>query len=122
MKFAILVLLNVALCRGQDFAATAGQFLQNILPNLLSNQFKNQNVGPSATKPFGQIVPEAGGVEKKNYEDLLRQVQDQSSDDDLLRLSEELFNVDTNSVFNDIQVNLQGRTTPSSKNDEATFK
>lgn len=112
----------MAICCGQDFASTAGQFLQNVLPNLITNQIKNQYQEHLAKSTFERPDFVAGGAAKTSYEDLLRQVQDQISDEDLLRLSEEIFNADTNSVYNYIQVNLQGKTTPTSKNDEAPFK
>lgn len=126
MRFAIVLVIYVAVCHGQDLASTAGQIFQNILPNLITNQIKNQNQGNSATSTFEQIGTVVGGVvdysKKKSYEDLLRQVQDQTSDADLLQLSEELFNADVNNAFNYIQINLQGQTTPTSKNDEAQSK
>lgn len=126
MKFAIVLLISVAVCRGDDLTSAAGQIFQNILPNLIGNQVKNQNQGNSATSTFEQIGTVVGGVvdyaKKKSYEDLLRQVQDQTSDDDLLRLSEEMFNADINNAINYIQVNLQGKTSPMSKNDEAQSK
>lgn len=87
---------------------------------------KNQNQGNTAQSTFEQIGAVVGGVvdytKKKSYEDLLRQVQDQTSDDDLLRLSEQLFEADVNNAYNYIQINLQGKTTPTSKNDEAQSK
>lgn len=126
MKFAIVLLISVAVCHGDDIASAAGQIFQNILPNLIGNQVQNQNQGNSATNAFQQIGTVVGGVvdyaKKKSYEDLLQQVQDQTSDDDLLRLSEEMFNADVNNAFNYIQVNLQGKTSSMSKNDEAQSK
>lgn len=122
MKFAIVLLLSMTVCRSQDFATTAGQFFQSILPNFIMNQAKNQQQGPPVTNIFDQRDPVAGGVEKMRYEELIRQVQNQTSDDDILQLSEEMFNSDTNNAYSIIQINLQGTTTPASKNDEAPFK
>lgn len=112
----------MTVCRSQDFATTAGQFFQSILPNLIMNQAKNQNQGPPATNIFDQRDPVAEGVEKISHEELIRQVQDQTSDDDILQLSEEMFNSDTNNAYSNIQINLQRKTTPASKNDEAPLK
>lgn len=122
MKFLIVLLLSVAVCRSQDFASTAGQFLQGFLPNLITNQLKNQNQGQPAMNIFEQKNSVTRVLQKKSYEDLLRQIHDQTSDEDLLQLSEEIFNADTNSVYKYIRVNLQGKTTPTSKNDEAPLK
>ncbi|XP_026319985.1 poly(U)-specific endoribonuclease homolog isoform X2 [Hyposmocoma kahamanoa] len=121
MNFATVLLLSVTLCHGQDFAATAGQFLQSMLPTLITNQINHQTQGQPGTNIFVQTDTNAEREEIKNYEELLRQIQDQTSDDDILRLSDEIFNADTNSVYDTIQINLQGKTTPASKNDEAPF-
>lgn len=122
MKYVTLLLLSVTVSRSQDFASTAGQFLQSILPNLVSNQDKRWTPGQQPPNIFEQTVTVAGKAEKKNYENFLRQVQNQTLDDDILRLSEAMFTVDNNSVYTYIQINLQGKTTPESKNDESPFK
>lgn len=125
MKFAVVLLVCVALCRGDDFAGAAGQIFNSILPNLIGNQITRQD-GNTAGNTIQNIGTVVGGVvdyaKKKSYEDLLRTVQDSTSDDDLLRISEEMFNADINNAFNYIQVNLQGKTSPMSKNDEAQSK
>ncbi|XP_049877824.1 endoribonuclease CG2145-like [Pectinophora gossypiella] len=126
MKLAIVFLVCVAASRGDDIASAAGQIFNQILPNLIGNQLQNQaqgNQGNSATNTLQQVGTVIGGVvdyaKKKSYEDLLKQVQDSTTDEDLLRVSEEMFNADINNAFNYIQVNLQGKTSPMSKNDEA---
>lgn len=125
MRFAAVFLLCVALCRGDDIAHAAGQIFNSILPNLIGNQVTGQQ-GNTATNTLQQIGTVVGGVvdyaKKKSYEDLLKQVQDSTTDEDLLRVSEEMFNADINNAFNYIQVNLQGKTSPMSKNDEAQSK
>ncbi|CAH2240708.1 poly(U)-specific endoribonuclease homolog [Pararge aegeria] len=122
MKLSIALLLCIAACRADDIASAAGQIFQNILPSLITNSVTGQQ-GNTGTNTLQQIGTVVGGVvdyaKKKSYEDLLRQVQDQTSDDDLLRVSEEMFNADINNAINYIQVNLQGKTTPMSRNDEA---
>lgn len=128
MKLAIALLLCVAVCRANDFASAAGQIFQNILPNLITNSVTGGGgqQGNNAASTLQQIGTVVGGVvdyaKKKGYEDLLRQAQDQTTDDDLLRMSEEMFNADINNAINYIQVNLQGRTSPMSRNDEAQSK
>ncbi|XP_045778575.1 endoribonuclease CG2145-like isoform X1 [Maniola jurtina] len=122
MKLSIVFLLCVAACQADDIASAAGQIFQNILPSLITNSVTGQqgNTGANTLQQIGSVV---GGVvdyaKKKSYEDLLRQVQAQTSDDDLLRVGEEMFNADLNNAINYIQVNLQGKTTPMSRNDEA---
>ncbi|XP_045448589.1 endoribonuclease CG2145-like [Melitaea cinxia] len=122
MKLILALLLCVAVCRADDLASAAGQIFNSILPNLISNSVTGQQ-GNTATNTLNQIGAVVGGVvdyaHKKSYEDMLRQVQDSTTDDDLLRISEEMFNADINNAFNYIQVNLQGKTSPMSKNDEA---
>lgn len=125
MKFTLLILLGAAVCRADDIASAAGQIFNSILPNLISNSVTGQQ-GNTATNTLQQIGTVVGGVvdyaKKKSYEDLLRQVQDSTSDEDLLRVSEEMFNADINNAINYIQVNLQGKTSPLSKSDEAQTK
>lgn len=122
MRVTFALLLCLAACRADDIAHAAGQIFQQILPGLISNQATQQQ-GNTATNALQNIGTVVGGVvdyaKKKSYEDLLRQVQDQTSDDDLLRIGEEMFNADINNAFAYIQVNLQGKTTPMSKTDEA---
>ncbi|KPJ08749.1 Poly(U)-specific endoribonuclease-like [Papilio machaon] len=122
MRVTLVLLLCVAACHADDLAQTAGQIFSNILPNLISNSVTGQQ-GNTATNTLQQIGSVVGGVvdyaKKKSYEDMLRQVQDSTSDDDILKLSEEMFNTDINNAINYIQVNLQGKTSPLSKNDEA---
>lgn len=124
MKITIILLGIVATCSADDITHAAGQIFNSILPNLIGNQVANggQN-GNSATNTLQQIGTVVGGVvdyaKKKSYEDLLKQVQDSTTDDDILRVSEEMFNADINNAFNYIQINLQGKTSPMSKNDEA---
>ncbi|KAJ0182469.1 hypothetical protein K1T71_001838 [Dendrolimus kikuchii] len=121
MRFTIVLLACLAACRADDIAHAAGQIFNSILPNLISNSVNGQQGSTSNT--LQQIGTVVGGVvdyaKKKSYEDVLRQVQDGTTDEDLLRLSEEMFNGDINNAFNYIQVNLQGKTTPMSRNDEA---
>lgn len=125
MKLTLAILVCVAVCRADDLASTAGQIFNSILPNLIKNSVTGQQ-GNTATNTLNQIGAVVGGVvdyaHKKSYEDMLRQVQDSTTDDDLLRISEEMFNADINNAFNYIQVNLQGRTSPMSRNDEAQSK
>ncbi|XP_023947894.2 endoribonuclease CG2145 [Bicyclus anynana] len=122
MKLTIALLLCAAVCQADDIASAAGQIFQNILPGLIKNSVTGQdgNTGANTLQQIGTVV---GGVvdyaKKKSYEDLLRQVQDQTSDDDLLRVGEEMFNADINNAINYIQVNLQGKTSAMSRNDEA---
>lgn len=122
MKFTLLILLGTAVCRADDIASAAGQIFNSILPNLISNSVTGQQ-GNTATNTLQQIGTVVGGVvdyaKKKSYEDMLRQVQDSTSDEDLLRVSDEMFNADINNAINYIQVNLQGKTSPMSKSDEA---
>lgn len=125
MKLAFALVLCLAASRADDIAQAAGQIFKNILPGLISNQASQQqgNTAQNAIQNIGTVV--SGVVDyskKKSYEDLLRQVQDQTSDDDLLRLSEEMFNADINNAFSYIQINLQGKTSPMSKNDAASSK
>lgn len=114
----------VAASQGDDIAHAAGQIFNQILPNLISNSVTGQQGSTSNT--LSQIGTVVGGVvdysKKKSFEDMLRQVQDSTSDEDLLRLSEEMFNADVNNALNYIQVNLQGKTSPMSKSDEAPSK
>lgn len=125
MKLSIALLLCVAVCRANDLATTAGQIFQNILPSLITNSVTGGQQGNTANT-LQQIGTVVGGVvdyaKRKSYEDLLRQVQDQTTDDDLLRVSEEMFNADINNAINYIQVNLQGKTSSMSRNDEAQSK
>lgn len=125
MRLALVLLFCLAVCRADDIAQAAGQIFSNILPNLISNSVTGQQ-GNTATNTLQQIGTVVGGVvdyaKKKSYEDLLRQVQDSATDDDILKLSEEMFNADINNALNYIQVNLQGKTSPLSKNDEAQSK
>lgn len=125
MRFAIVLLACLAACRADDIAQAAGQIFNSILPNLITNSVTGQQ-GGSTSNTLQQIGTVVGGVvdyaKKKSYEDVLRQVQDGTTDDDLLRISEEMFNADINNAFNYIQVNLQGKTTPMSRNDEAQTK
>lgn len=125
MKIALILLVSLAVCRADDIAHAAGQIFNQILPNLISNSVTGQQ-GNTAGNTLTQIGTVVGGVvdyaKKKSYEDLLRQVQDSTTDDDLLRVSEEMFNADINNAFGYIQVNLQGKTSPLSKNDEAQAK
>lgn len=127
MRITIIFLFCLAACRADDIAHAAGQIFNSILPNLISNQVTSGGQqGNTASNTLSQIGTVVGGVvdyaKKKSYEDLLKQVQDSTSDDDLLRVSEEMFNADINNAFNYIQVNLQGKTSPMSKNDEAQSK
>lgn len=119
-----LFILFVAACRGDDIAHAAGQIFNSILPNLISNSVTGQQ--GSTTNTLNQIGTVVGGVvdyaKKKSWEDVLKQVQDATTDEDLLRVSEEMFNADVNNALNYIQVNLQGKTSPMSKNDEASTK
>ncbi|GBP28132.1 Poly(U)-specific endoribonuclease homolog [Eumeta japonica] len=121
MKF-LLLSLYLATCRADDFSQAAGQIFSNILPNLISNAATGGQQG-STTNTFQQIGTVVGGVvdyaKKKSYEDMLKQIQDSTSDEDLLRLSEEMFNADVNNAYNYIQVNLQGKTSSMTKTDEA---
>ncbi|XP_061708967.1 endoribonuclease CG2145-like [Cydia pomonella] len=122
MKCAIILLLCLAACHADDLASAAGQIFNNILPNLIKNQ-ATSNDGNSAQNTLQQIGTVVGGVvdyaKTKSYEDLLKTVQDSTTDEDLLRVSEEMFNADINNAFNYIQVNLQGQTSPMSKDDKA---
>lgn len=122
MRVTLAILFCLGASRADDITHAAGQIFQQILPGLISNQATQQQ-GNTATNALQNIGTVVGGVvdyaKKKSYEDLLRQVQDQTSDDDLLRISEEMFNADINNAFNYIQVNLQGKTSPMSRNDEA---
>lgn len=126
MRVTVVLLLCLAACRADDLAHAAGQIFNSILPNLIGNQVANGNNGNTATNTLQQIGTVVGGVvdyaKKKSYDDLLRQVQDSTTDEDLLRVSEEMFNADINNAFNYIQVNLQGKTTPMSKDDAAPGK
>lgn len=125
MRIVISLLVLAAACHADDIAHAAGQIFNSILPNLISNQVTGQQ-GNTATNTLNQIGTVVGGVvdyaKKKSYEDLLRQVQDSTTVDDLLRISEEMFNADINNAFNYIQVNLQGKTSSMTKNDEAQSK
>lgn len=125
MKITLIFVVFLGVCHADDLAQAAGQIFNNILPNLISNHVTGQQ-GNTAQNTFQQIGTVVGGVvdyaKKKSYEDLLRQAQDSTTDDDLLRVSEEMFNADINNAFNYIQVNLQGKTTPMSRNDEAQSK
>lgn len=125
MKIVLLLFACLAVCRADDIAHAAGQIFNSILPNLISNQVTGQQ-GNTAGNTLQQIGTVVGGVvdyaKKKSYEDMLRQVQDGTTDEDLLRVSEEMFNADINNAFSYIQVNLQGKTSPLSKNDEAQSK
>ena len=125
MKIALVLLVCVAICRADDLRQAAGQIFNNILPNLIGNHVTGQQ-GNTATNTLTQIGTVVGGVvdyaKKKSYEDLLRQVQDSTTDDDILRVSEEMFNADINNAFAYIQVNLQGQTSPLSKDDKAPSK
>lgn len=125
MKITLIFFVFLGVCHADDLAQAAGQIFNNILPNLISNHVTGQQ-GNTAQNTFQQIGTVVGGVvdyaKKKSYEDLLRQAQDSTTDDDLLRVSEEMFNADINNAFNYIQVNLQGKTTPMSRNDEAQSK
>lgn len=122
MRVLTVFALCLAASRGDDIAHAAGQIFNSILPNLISNSVTGQQ-GNTATNTLTQIGTVVGGVvdysKKKGYEDLLRQVQDSTTDEDLLRVSEEMINADINNAFNYIQVNLQGKTSSMSKNDEA---
>lgn len=119
--FSAVILCYVAVCSADDLAQTAGQIFNSILPNLIGNSVTGQQGSTSNT--LSQIGTVVGGVvdysKKKSYEDLLRQIQDSTTDEDLLRISQEMFASDTNNAFNYIQINLQGKTNPGSKNDEA---
>lgn len=125
MRVIIPLFLCLAASRADDIASAAGQIFNSILPNLIGNQVTGQQ-GNTATNTLTQIGTVVGGVvdyaKKKSYEDVLRQVQDSTTDDDLLRVGEEMFNADINNAFNYIQVNLQGKTSSMSKNDEAQSK
>lgn len=122
MKIIFIFLLCLVACRADDIAHAAGQIFNSILPNLITNSVTGQqgNTGANTLQQIGTVV---GGVvdyaKKKSYEDLLKQVQDSTTDDDLLRLSEEMFNGDVNNAFNYIEVNLQGKTSAMTKNDQA---
>ncbi|XP_068626580.1 endoribonuclease CG2145-like [Battus philenor] len=122
MRLTLIFLLCLTASRADDLAHAAGQIFSNILPNLISNSVTGQQ-GNTATNTLQQIGTVVGGVvdyaKKKTYEDMLRQVQDSTTDEDILKLSEEMFNADINNAINYIQVNLQGKTSPLSKNDEA---
>lgn len=121
--FALFLLCAVA-CQADDIAHAAGQIFNSILPNLISNSVTGQQGSTSNT--LNQIGTVVGGVvdyaKKKSWEDVLKQVQDATTDEDLLRISEEMFNADVNNALNYIQVNLQGKTSPMSQNDEASTK
>lgn len=125
MKIIYVFLLCAGVCRADDIASAAGQIFNSILPSLITNSVTGQQ-GNGATNTLQQIGTVVGGVvdyaKKKSYEDMLRQVQDSTTDEDLLRISEEMFNADINNAFNYIQVNLQGKTSPMSKTDEAQSK
>ncbi|XP_063822277.1 endoribonuclease CG2145-like [Ostrinia nubilalis] len=122
MRVLTVLMLCLAASRGDDIAHAAGQIFNSILPNLISNSVTGQQ-GNTATNTLSQIGTVVGGVvdyaKKKSYEDLLRQIQDSTTDEDLLRVGEEMINADINNAFNYIQVNLQGKTSSMSKNDEA---
>ncbi|KAM3967766.1 endoribonuclease Arlr [Aphomia sociella] len=122
MRVALILLLCLAVCRGDDITHAAGQIFNSILPNLISNSVTGQN-GNTGANTLQQIGTVVGGVvdyaKKKTYQDLLKQAQDSTTDDDLLRVGEEMFNADINNAFNYIQVNLQGKTSAMSRNDEA---
>ncbi|CAG9581569.1 unnamed protein product [Danaus chrysippus] len=99
MKLALILLVCVVASQADDIASAAGQIFNSILPNLISNSVTGQQ-----------------------EEELRRNVTTSTrltSDEDLLRVSDEMFNADVNNAFNYIQVNLQGKTSPMSKNDEA---
>lgn len=123
-KITIVVLLTLTLSRADDIASAAGQIFNQILPNLIANHATGQQGSTSNT--LQQIGTVVGGVvdyaKKKSYEELLRQIQDNTSDEDLLRLGEEMFNADINNAYNYIQVNIQGKTSPMSKDDQAAEK
>lgn len=125
MKIAIVLLVCVAVCRADNLANAAGQIFNSILPNIISNSVTGQQ-GNTAGNTLQQIGTVVGGVvdyaKKKSYEDLLRQVQDSTTDEDLLRISEEMFNGDINNAYAYIQVNLQEKTSPLSKDDKAPAK
>lgn len=122
MKITLVLFVCVAVCRADDIAQAAGQIFNNILPNLIGNHVTGQQ-GNTAANTLNQIGTVVSGVvdyaHKKSYEDLLRQVQDSTTDEDILRISEEMFNADINNAFAYIQVNLQGKTSPLSKDDQA---
>ncbi|KAL0851098.1 hypothetical protein ABMA28_006970 [Loxostege sticticalis] len=122
MRVLTVFMLCLTASRGDDIAHAAGQIFNSILPNLISNSVTGQQ-GNTATNTLNQIGTVVGGVvdyaKKKSYEDVLRQVQDSTTDEDLLRVGEEMINADINNAFNYIQVNLQGKTSSMSKNDEA---
>ncbi|KAL0901453.1 hypothetical protein ABMA27_006706 [Loxostege sticticalis] len=122
MRVLTVFMLCLAASRGDDIAHAAGQIFNSILPNLISNSVTGQQ-GNTATNTLNQIGTVVGGVvdyaKKKSYEDVLRQVQDSTTDEDLLRVGEEMINADINNAFNYIQVNLQGKTSSMSKSDEA---
>lgn len=121
-KLALILLLCVAACRGDDIASAAGQIFNQILPSLITNHATSGGQG-STSNTIQQIGTVVGGVvdyaKKKSYEDILRQVQDGTSDEDLLLLGEEMFNADVNNAYNYIQVNVQGKTSAMSKDDQA---
>lgn len=125
MRIILILSICLGVCHADDIAQAAGQIFNSILPNLISNSVTGQQ-GNTAQNTLQQIGTVVGGVvdyaKKKSYEDVLRQVQDSTTDDDLLRISEEMFSSDINNAFNYIQVNLQGKTSPMSKNDEAPSK
>ncbi|XP_059050971.1 endoribonuclease CG2145-like [Achroia grisella] len=122
MRLTLIFLLTIAVCRADDITHAAGQIFNSILPNLISNSVTGQqgNTGSNTLQQIGTVV---GGVvdyaKKKSYEDLLKQVQDSTTDDDLLRVGEEMFNSDVNNAINYIEVNVQGKTSAMSKNDQA---
>ncbi|XP_022821722.1 poly(U)-specific endoribonuclease homolog [Spodoptera litura] len=122
MKIVLVLLVCLAASRADDFGQAAGQIFNSILPNLISNSVTGQQ-GNTATNTLQQIGTVVGGVvdyaKKKSYEDLLRQVQDSTTDEDILRVSEEMFNADINNALPYIQVNLQGQTSALSKDDKA---
>jgi hypothetical protein len=125
MRLTFVFLVVVAAARADDIAQAAGQIFNSILPNLIGNSVTAQQ-GNTATNTLTQIGTVVGGVvdyaKKKSYDDMLKQVQDSTTDDDILRVSEEMFNADINNAFNYIQVNLQGKTSTMSRNDEAQSK
>ncbi|CAH4031209.1 endoribonuclease CG2145-like [Pieris brassicae] len=122
MKIVLILFLCLGASMADDIASAAGQIFNSILPNLIGNSVTGQQ-GNSASNTLQQIGTVVGGVvdyaKKKSYEEMLKQVQDSTTDEDLLRISEEMFNADINNAFNFIQVNLQGKTSPMSKSDEA---
>ncbi|XP_011562209.3 endoribonuclease CG2145 [Plutella xylostella] len=119
----IVLVLCATAARGDDLAHAAGQIFNQILPNLIGNQVTGGNKDPT-TNTLNQIGTVVGGVvdyaKKKGYEDMLKQIKESTTDEDLLKLSEEMFNADVNNALAYIQVNVQGKTSPMSKNDEAS--